>query len=86
MGVLSSAAPPVCKVQMRHLHFGLKPEEGGGGGASEPAEGVGGLLPGFCSEPSGKAATYLELGKAGREGPCVAEGEGRGTEEGGREM
>lgn len=39
--------PPVCKVQMRHLHFGLKPEEGGGGGASEPAEGMGGASSSF---------------------------------------
>lgn len=29
---------------MRHLHFRLKPEEGGGGGASEPAEGAGFFL------------------------------------------
>lgn len=44
-------------------------------------KGWGGLLPRFCSEPSGKAATYVEPGKVGREGPCVAEGEGGGTEE-----
>lgn len=72
VGVLS-AAPPVCKVHVRHLHCDLNLKR-----VREPAEKGWGRLPHLCSEPSGKTATYLELGKVGGEGSSV---EGGVTEE-----
>lgn len=69
----SQQPPPVCKVHMRHLHCDLNLKR-----VREPAEKGWGRLPHLGSEPSGKTATYLELGKVGGEGSSV---EGGVTEE-----